>query len=81
MSVFPIPEDVIEAFVREFWASVILAEPEGEPFEAAFQAALKKWGASVEHLTPEQAFHNPYRLGHVPHWRLVTAWTPGDGDS
>ena len=70
MSTLRIPENVLGAFKREFWASADIGEPEARNFEAGMQAAMAEWGATEEFLKDVGAGRDS---------RVVTAWTPVDG--
>jgi hypothetical protein len=71
MSTLRIPENVLGAFKREFWASAQIGEPEVRSIESGMQAALAEWGATVEWARPAKAPACPSRI--------VLPWTPVDG--
>jgi hypothetical protein len=91
MSTLRIPENVLGAFKREFWASAQIGEPEDRSIESGLQAALAECGATEEFqsawafgaaecATAEEALDcsdgDDGRLAQV---RFVTPWTPVDG--
>jgi hypothetical protein len=77
VSTLRIPENVVGAFRREFWASAQIGEQEDRSIESGLQAALAEWGATEERGSVAHAAHGwavPVLEG-----RLVTPWTPVDG--
>jgi hypothetical protein len=93
----PIPDNVVEAHARTRWDREAQGIGNGglwddAPFEAKesalveseqdLQAALAEFGTTVEH---KGSFFPAKRAGireyRDTHRRLVTAWTPVDGDS